>query len=112
MVCFNNKGRSMHPGRSTKLKRQVAQALRQLAPLMPLADFLAVEAVAAAGHLRHLPPTIIAWQALTTHVRHEWTDYDALIAEGYDRDAARHFVADAMNETLSRWGCSRRIEEG
>lgn len=94
----------------TRLQREVRRHLRALAPNMPLSDFLAVEDVAASGHLRHLPPSIIAWQALTTHVRHAWTDYDLLIEEGYDRDAARHFVVDTMNETLSRWGCLKRVE--
>lgn len=77
---------------------------------MPLADFVAVEEAAATRHLRHLPPAIALWQALGAHVRHAHTEYDVLLDEGYDRDAARHFVADKMNDVLAEWGCHRRID--
>lgn len=74
-------------------------------------DFLAIEEIADAGHLRHLPPSIRAWQAITTHIRHHHTDYDALLEEGYDQEAARHFTMDDINEKLGDLGCSRRIED-
>ena len=99
----------------TRRQKDIARHLRALAPMMPMADFNAVIAGAIAGHLRHLPPSIAAWQALTSHVRHAHTDYDALLAEGYDRDSARFFVVDAMNGQLARWGSARRVsgaEEG
>lgn len=80
-------------------------------PNITLADFNAIEAIAERGHLRHLPPGIIAWQAITTHVRHNHTEYDQLLKEGYDGDSARHFVLDVMNEKLAEWGCLRRVEE-
>jgi len=95
---------------NTKRRREIAKQLRVLAPRMPLADFLAVEEGAAAGHLRHLPPAIALWQALASRVRHAHTDYEALLDDGYDRDAARFFVADAMNDVLADWGCHRRID--
>jgi hypothetical protein len=50
------------------------------------------------------------WLALVAHVRHQHTEYDALLADGYDRDAARHFVVSETEEVLQRWGCSRRID--
>jgi len=37
------------------------------------------------------------------------TDYDALLAEGYDRDSARHFVASALSELLAQWGVRRKL---
>lgn len=95
---------------NTKRRREIAKQLRVLAPRMPLAEFLAVEEAAGAGHLRHLPPAIALWQALASRVRHAHTDYDALLDDGYDRDAARFFVADAMNDVLADWGCNRRID--
>ena len=36
---------------------------------------------------------------------------DELLAQGYDRDSARHFVADEMTEILSHWGVRRPLSE-
>lgn len=91
-------------------QREMAKHLRSLCPLMPLADFMPVVEAAATRHLKYLPPSIALWQALGAHVRHAHTEYEQLLQEGYDRDAARFFVVDAMNEVLARWGCSRRID--
>lgn len=94
-------------GKSKEVKRQ----LRKLVPSITMDEFLAIEEIADAGHLRHLPPSIRAWQAVTTRARHAHTDYDALLQEGYDKDAARHFVLDAINEKLSEWGCAQLLDE-
>lgn len=90
--------------------REVERQLRRLCPQMPLADFAPVAAAACDRRLRHLPPTIALWQSLSAHIRHVHSDYDALLAEGYDRDSARHFVADQMNAVLDVWGCKRKID--
>jgi len=87
------------------------KALRALLPRVPMRDAEAILSVALAGHLRHLPPSIALWQAVTSHVRHELTDYDRLLDEGYDRDAARFFVVEEMNDALRRWGCNREVGE-
>jgi hypothetical protein len=42
-------------------------------------------------------------------VRHTFTDYDELLAEGYDPDSARHFVAAGMDKILQAWGVRRRL---
>lgn len=94
----------------TGRQSQMAKLLRNLCPQMPLADFTPVVEMAAARHLKSLPPSIALWQALAAHVRHNHTEYDALLAEGYDREAARYFVLDATNNLLALWGCARRIE--
>lgn len=86
------------------------KALRALLPRVPMHDAEAVLSVALAGHLRHLPPSIALWQAVTSHVRHDLTDYDRLLDEGYDRDAARYFVVEEMNDVLRGWGCNRAVE--
>lgn len=86
------------------------KALRALAPRIPLADANEVLERAESPHFRHLPPTIALWQAVSARVRHAHSDYDALLAEGYGRDAARFFVADEMNQVLEDWGCARRID--
>ncbi|MEP3430412.1 MAG: DUF2293 domain-containing protein [Roseibium sp.] len=93
----------------TKRQKDMRKALRALAPRLPMIDAEAILDIALAGHLRHLPPSIAVWQATTTHLRHEHTDYDALLNEGYDRDSARHFVADDINSMLADWGSQKRL---
>lgn len=96
----------------TARHRETAKLLRVLCPAMPLADFTPVVEAACARRFKTLPPSIALWQALGAHVRHRHTEYDALLDEGYDRDAARYFVVGAMNDVLAAWGCARRIEIG
>lgn len=95
----------------TKRQKDMRKALRTLLPRVPFADAEAILALALAGHLRHLPTSIALWQATTSHIRHELTDYDTLLDEGYDRDAARHFVAGEMNDVLGDWGCNRTVSD-
>lgn len=90
-----------------ELKKQ----LRELVPLANMEDFLGILTIAEAGHLRHLPASIRVWQAATTYARHQFTEYDALLEEGYDAESARHFVLAEINEKLESWGSRRRIEE-
>lgn len=94
----------------TKRQKDMRKALRALMPRVPFSDAEAILETALAGHLRHLPPSIALWQASTSHVRHAHTDYDALLEDGYDRDAARFFVIDDMNDILENWGCARRLD--
>lgn len=49
------------------------------------------------------------WLSLVAYVRHSLTDYDALLADGYDRDSARHFVAAEIDVILAGWGARRRL---
>lgn len=94
----------------TRRQRALRKALRDLLPLAPLADAEPIyQRALSAPALRGLPPTIAVWLAATSHVRHRHTDYDALLAEGYDRDAARYFAIDATNETLTAWGATRLV---
>ncbi len=95
--------------KSIARQKEIKRLLRELIPLVPMEDFLAIEKTADSGHLRHLPPSIAAWQATTSRVRHAHSEYDAMMDEGYDKDAALHFVLDEMNEKLSHWGCSKLI---
>src|SRR5262249_41211049 len=57
-------------------------------------------------------PETTAWLSLVAYVRHTFTDYDELLAEGYDRDSARHFVAARMDKILQAWGVRRRLAPG
>jgi hypothetical protein len=88
-------------------------ALRRLAPRLPPHEFGAVvdHALDSAG-LKGAAPDTAAWLSLVAYARHAFTDYDALLREGYDRDSARHFVADAMQDVLAGWGVRRRLGAG
>ncbi|TIP94580.1 MAG: DUF2293 domain-containing protein, partial [Mesorhizobium sp.] len=49
--------------------------------------------------------------ATTAHIRHVHTDYEKLLAEGYDRDSARFFVMEQTNMVLTRWRATRLLED-
>lgn len=93
-------------------REDLERAVRQLAPRIPRHEFEAVvdHALDSPG-LRHAAPETAAWLSLVAYIRHALTDYDALLAEGYDPDSARFFVLDATNEALERWGARRRVAE-
>lgn len=98
---------------ATARRRAVARALTALLPMAPYADIEAIRQAAGARDMRELPPSIAVWLATIAHVRHEHTSYDRLLAEGYDRDAARFFVVGEINDTLTRWRATRLLgEEG
>jgi hypothetical protein len=100
----------------TRRQQELRKGLRLLAPLIPLAESEPVLEWAAKLTREGLTVNAALWLALVAHVRHRFTDYDALLAEGYDRDSARHFVVGATEAMLTRWGCAKRIgteaEEG
>ena len=88
----------------------VEAALRALAPRIPKHEFDAVvdHALDSPG-LRTAAPEAAAWLSLVAYVRHALTEYDSLLAEGYDHDSARFFVAGDMDDVLAQWGSRRRI---
>ena len=94
----------------TNRKRAIAKALTSLLPLAPYLDIEAIRAEATAAHMRALPPSVATWLATVAHVRHQHTDYDRLLAEGYDRDSARFFVVDRINEVLTTWRATRLLD--
>lgn len=94
----------------TRRVKEITQQLRLLCPFMPMADFNPVMEMASARHLGHLPPSIALWQAIGAYVRHAHTEYESLLEDGLDRDAARYFILGDMNEVLEGWGCARKID--
>ena len=88
----------------------IEAALRRLVPRIPPHEFGAVvdHALDSRG-LRHASPETAAWLSLVAYVRHVFTDYDELLAQGYDHDSARHFVTDDMARKLSEWGVRREF---
>jgi hypothetical protein len=59
--------------------------------------------------LRASLPETAAWLSLVAYVRHAFTEYDDLLAQGYDQDSARFFVADAITGVLGQWGVTRPL---
>lgn len=91
-------------------RAQVEDALRRLAPLLPDHEFGAVgdHAMDSPG-LRLASPEEAAWLSLVAYARHVFTDYDELLAQDYDQDSARHFVAEELREVLTAWGVRRPL---
>ncbi len=84
--------------------------MRRLAPRMPPHEFGAVvdHALDSRG-LKASTPETAAWLSLVAYVRHAFTEYDDMLAQGYDQDSARHFVAAEMEAVLGAWGVRRRL---
>ena len=95
---------------STNRRRGIDKALTALLPMAPYADTEAIRTEAGGRHMKTLPPSIAVWLATIAHVRHQHTDYDRLLAEGYDRDAARFFVVDQINDWLTKWRATRLLD--
>jgi hypothetical protein len=88
----------------------IESALRHLAPQLPAHEFGAVvdHAMDSKG-LGVAAPETAAWLSLVAYARHVFTEYDALLQQGYDRDSARHFVAAEIERLLVSWGVRRRL---
>ena len=95
---------------ATERQKAIARSLTLTIPQAPFLDAEAIRMAARARHLRTLSPAVALWLAAVAHIRHAHTEYDALLDEGYDRDAARFFVLDAINAVLDRWGATRRLD--
>ena len=87
----------------TGRRRALAKALTLLLPMAPYADIEKIRVDAGAVHMKALPPSVAVWLATVAPVRHAHTDYETLLEEGYDRDAARFFVIDRINAVLTSW---------
>ncbi|WP_375456551.1 DUF2293 domain-containing protein [uncultured Methylobacterium sp.] len=94
-------------GASGNRRERVAAALSRLAPRLPGFEAGAIlERALKSPGLRGAAPETAARLALIAYARHVFTDYDALLAEGYDRDSARHFVLDDLDAVLAMWGAA------
>lgn len=91
-------------------RSDIEAALRRLAPKIPPHEFAAV-----IDHARDSPglrvgsPENAAWLSLVAYVRHALTDYDDLLAQGYDQDSARFFIAEEMQAVMAEWGVKRKL---
>jgi hypothetical protein len=94
----------------TGRQRAIAKALTALLPMAPYADTEPIRAAALERKFRELPPGVAVWLAAIAHIRHVHTDYERLLDEGYDRDAARFFVLEEINAVLTRWRATRLLD--
>jgi len=93
-----------------KRQRALNKALTELIPQAPFYDAELIRARAAQPHLRALAPEAAMWLAIIAYIRHVYTDYDILRDEGYEHEAARFFVANAINAKLEEWRASRFLD--
>ena len=94
----------------TNRQRAIAKALTALLPLAPYIDAEKIRADASQPHLKTLPPSLAVWLATVAHIRHVHTEYERLLGEGYDRESARFFVIDQINDVLTRWRATRLLD--
>jgi hypothetical protein len=91
-------------------RTEIEDALRRLAPRIPRHEFGAVlDHAQGSRSLRAATPENAAWLSLVAYVRHTFTKYDDLLAQGYDQDSARHFVAGEMEAVMGEWGVRRTL---
>lgn len=93
-------------------RADLAAAVRRLAPKIPAHELGAVvdHALDSPG-LKVAAPENAAWLSLVAYARHVFTEYDDLLAQGYDPDSARFFVVDEIDAVLEGWGATRRVGE-
>ncbi len=91
--------------------RQFAQRVRELFPRAPAGRERQIAEHACLKYSDRIGRTASAKAldeqavqlAVVAHVRHRETQYDALLAKGYERREARDEVQDAVAETLAAW---------
>lgn len=99
----SNKSMSAHP----KRLKDIRDAFSALFPLAPFIDAEPIREKAARKSMNTMTAEVAVWLCGIAHIRHEYTDYNALLGEGYGHDAARFFVVDEINAVLTDWRASR-----
>jgi hypothetical protein len=97
---------SVHP----KRLKDIRDAFTAMFPLAPFADAEPIREHACRRSMNELTADVAVWLSAIAHLRHEHTDYDALLSEGYDRDSARFFVIDDINAILTGWRAARFLD--
>ncbi len=92
-----------------KRLKDIRDAFTVLFPLAPFIDAEPIREKSARNSMNAMTAEVAVWLISVAHIRHEYTDYDALLNEGYDRDAARFFVLDDINAVLTDWRSSRYL---
>jgi hypothetical protein len=92
-------------------RRDILQReLKRQAPRLPRHETEAVlDHASTSPGLRNAEPHRAVRLSLVAYARHVFTEYDALLGEGYDVDSARHFVLDELNDALKEWGVTEPV---
>lgn len=91
-------------------RSSIASALRHIAPRLPAHEFeAALDHAMDSPGLSVATPENAAFLSLVAYARHTMTEYDELLAQGYDRDSARFFVAEELAALLAEWGVKRKL---
>lgn len=92
-----------------KRLKDIRNAFTALFPLAPFIDAEPIREKASRKSMHALTAEVAVWLSGVAHIRHQYTDYDALLGEGYGQDAARFFVIDDINAVLTDWRASRFV---
>ncbi|MDR3435396.1 DUF2293 domain-containing protein [Telmatospirillum sp.] len=91
-------------------RERISEELDTLAPGIPDTDkTLILDHAEDSAGLRKGSPAKVAWLSMVAFIRHTYTDYDALLADGYDVESARHFCVEQINEVLEEWECEKQV---
>jgi hypothetical protein len=109
--CATSPSEHLQRTRPVAKRSEIELAVRRLAPRIPPHELESVvdHALASRG-LKSASAEAAAWLSLVAYVRHVFTEYDELLAQGYDQDSARFFVAADIQATLDGWGVQRRLD--
>jgi hypothetical protein len=96
----------------TTRRNDFEKCVRALAPRIPKHEFAAIvdHALTSRGLFRATPEQA-TWLSLVAYVPHVHTDYDDLLAAGYDVESARPFVREQINAVLNSWDVRRRLSD-
>lgn len=94
---------------SPSRRHLLEDALTRLAPALPAKDRQnVIEHALWSKGLRKAAPETAVWLALVSFLRHAYTDYDQLLADGYEVEEARYFCMSQIIQVLEGVGCKRR----
>jgi len=92
-----------------KHQQSIERTIAALLPAAPFADAQAILQIALSSKFSKLPSTIGVWLATVSYIRHSYTQYDEMLDDGYDRESARFFVLNEINDILTAWHAKRLL---
>jgi hypothetical protein len=94
-----------------KYVARFAERIRELYPGCPAGQEVVIAEYACLKHSGRIGRSALAKEldpeairlAVTAHIRHEETNYDELLAAGWERWEARDQVSSAVEQVLAQW---------
>ncbi len=78
---------------------------------IPYYDAQHIIIAAQSPHLKHLPISIATWLCTISYIRHNYTDYDSLLEQGFKKEAARYYTKQQINNILQKWHSNKQLTE-